>query len=281
MATSRIGAGFRYIFYGVVNSDGFVIGNTASGATAGAAAGEPMLRLEGADTAPVGIPEDERTPVSGDDSPQVEFKWDAADLPSGIITTSTRNLDFEALAQGTLVESFADLNVGVLQPSGGEDAVMCLLFQRRAKTWDPANRGNKAWEILVAPRSEVTPLGGNWAQRTHNPYNYAVTLSKSDKNMWGASFTEAVNLTTSAPLIPIFSDNPIFQDNYQGDGATTDFTLTHAPVSNAKTVVLENGVVQTITTDYTLTGTALAFVAAPASGVRVNVVYETSEANLG
>jgi hypothetical protein len=280
MAEGTIGAGFRYIYYGYVNSDGFVIGNTATGATAGAAAGEPIKRIEGADTAPLGIPEDERTTVSGDDDPLVEFKWSAADLPSGVITTAVRDLDFEALALGTKVETIGDVDMGVHQPTGNTSATLMMFFQRRAKAWDPSDRGTAKWEFKMVPRSEITPLGSDWQQRTHNPYNYSLTTSKSDKKMWGATLTTGLNGTTSAPILPGDSDNPIFMDNYIGDNANQDYSLTHTPISNAKTHVYINGVKQTITTDYTLTGTSLSFVAAPGTDVVVNVWYETSEDNL-
>ena len=55
-----------------------------------------------------------------------------------------------------------------------------------------------------------------------------------------------------------------------GDGSTTTLTITTGHNVNSL-IVTENGVVQRPTTDYTVSGTTLTFVAAPASGVAVRV----------
>jgi len=47
-----------------------------------------------------------------------------------------------------------------------------------------------------------------------------------------------------------------------GDGSTTDFTVTQNSTVD-KVIVTVNGVVQTPTTDYTISGTTLTFIAAP------------------
>ena len=59
--------------------------------------------------------------------------------------------------------------------------------------------------------------------------------------------------------------------NYTGDGSTTAFTVTSgATVDNV--LVMENGVVQKPTTDYTVSGTTLTFQGgAPASGVAIQI----------
>ena len=59
--------------------------------------------------------------------------------------------------------------------------------------------------------------------------------------------------------------------NYTGDASTTAFTVTSgATVDNV--LVMENGVVQKPTTDYTVSGTTLTFQGgAPASGVAIQI----------
>ena len=55
-----------------------------------------------------------------------------------------------------------------------------------------------------------------------------------------------------------------------GDGSTVGFTVTSG-VTAAQCLVTENGVVQTPTTDYTVSGTTLTFTTAPASGVAIQI----------
>ena len=57
--------------------------------------------------------------------------------------------------------------------------------------------------------------------------------------------------------------------NYTGDASTTAFTVTSGATVDS-VLVMENGVVQKPTTDYTVSGTTLTFQGgAPASGVAI------------
>ena len=59
--------------------------------------------------------------------------------------------------------------------------------------------------------------------------------------------------------------------NYTGDGSTTAFTVTSGATVDS-VLVMENGVVQKPTTDYTVSGTTLTFQGgAPASGVAIQI----------
>ena len=58
--------------------------------------------------------------------------------------------------------------------------------------------------------------------------------------------------------------------SYTGDSSTTGFTVTTGLNVN-KVLVTENGVLQTPTTDYTISSTTLTFTTAPASGVSIQI----------
>jgi hypothetical protein len=55
-----------------------------------------------------------------------------------------------------------------------------------------------------------------------------------------------------------------------GDGSTTTFTVTNGTTVD-NVLVMENGVTQAPTSDYTISGTTLTFGTAPASGVNIVV----------
>ena len=57
---------------------------------------------------------------------------------------------------------------------------------------------------------------------------------------------------------------------FTGNGSTTTVTITSGHTVDS-VIVTENGIVQRPTTDYTISGTTLTFVVAPASGVAVRV----------
>ena len=58
--------------------------------------------------------------------------------------------------------------------------------------------------------------------------------------------------------------------NDTGDGVTTDYTVTSG-VGVDDVLVMENGIVQKPTTDYTISGTTLTFTTAPANGVAIQI----------
>ena len=55
-----------------------------------------------------------------------------------------------------------------------------------------------------------------------------------------------------------------------GDGSTVGFTVTDGVTVNT-VLVTENGILQTPTTDYTISGTTLTFTSAPANGVAIQI----------
>lgn len=277
---NRVGAGFRYIYYGVANPSGYLQGNSNTPASNGTI--EPMLRLRGARTFPVEVPDRDRLPVSGDDEPLVAFDFASENLPSGVMATAIRNQGFEALIQGTLEETIGDLRAGALAASGTDSENMILLLMREAKKFDGAVKGVGAWEILMLPSSTIAPLGSSWEQRTFNPYNYAITASKAARAPYGATYTEGLRGTTEMALEPIEADNPIMIEGGFGDGAETDYVLSYAPVAEtaAKVHVYLNGVKQAYTTNYSVSGLTLTFLVAPGSGVHIGVMYEVSASAL-
>ena len=75
--------------------------------------------------------------------------------------------------------------------------------------------------------------------------------------MTKANFSPAVSLT-------------YVTRNDTGDGVTTDYTVTSG-VGVDDVLVMENGIVQKPTTDYTISGTTLTFTTAPANGVAIQI----------
>jgi hypothetical protein len=280
MAKTTIAAGFRDLFYGVVDSDGYFIGGTATAPTAGDQDGSGMIRLNGARTLPLNIPEPDIQVVTGDDEPMVSFEFDSENLPSGAFEMAARDNTFEALIQGTSVNVLSsDAEVSVLDPKDRASQTMCLLLSRRAKSWQIGTRGVARWESLFVPRCTIKPLGASIEQRTHTPYQYSINASRSDRTGW-STVSETNHGTTAASIFPIDSDNPLHMQRFTGDNAETVFNLDYTAVSGAKCYVFVNDVQQTITTEYAVSGKTLTFVAAPATDAVIVVLYEVAEADL-
>lgn len=276
----RLTAGFRAFFFGVPDTNGFLIGNTIAGATVGDAAGEPMQRLRGAQVFPTGIPESEVVPVTGDDEVLATFIFSAPTLSSGTIELSVRDNAFDALAQGTQVESVDSVEMSVYQPGGQDFPDLMLLGMRRAKKAAGGSQGAKAWEIVLLLKTTVSPLFATMEQRAATPYQYSYAASKTDAKPYGATFTEALNSTETAPVLVIDSDNPVHFHAFTGDTAETVFNLLFTPIADTRVSVYVEGLKLTLTTDYTVSGKAVTFVSAPVVDKRVVVMYEFDEAEL-
>jgi hypothetical protein len=275
----RIAAGFDYLYYFTLDSNGRIKGNTAVGATNGTIQGARWL--EGGRTIPFVINEDETITVTGNNKPLVSFSFPSAELPSGVLETAVKNMGFDALVQGTKVRNVADLAFSGRGSGESSRPDMGLLALRQAKKWTEGNRGTSAWEGQLALKTNITPLGSNITERQFDPYRYSINLSGSDRYSWGATFTEAADGFTNKPIIDIEGDNPVHLMGGYGDGVTVAFALDYTPKTAAKMIVTLDGVLKALTTHYTLSGKTLTFGVAPGSGVHIGIIYEVDAADFG
>jgi len=279
--SERIGAGYRILFYGVIDADGYFLGGSTTAPDAGDTDGSPLLRLEGARTLPVGIPEPEIVIVSGDDEPMVSFNFDAEDLPSGVFEQAQRDDLFEALVQGTLVDAQENIRIGVLDPADRADVGMCMLLSRRAKRWESGSRGVSVYQHLYLPAVSIKPLGNDYTQRQFNAYLYSMNLSRSDRAGW-TSINDTEHGTTAASILPIESFYPLMLQHWVGDNVETTFTLIRDRETDGSMRVYVDDVQQAETGIWTCADESdqLVFGAAPADGARIDAIWEYPEADI-
>lgn len=278
--TPRIGAGLDVLFYGVLDTSGRLIGNTATGATNGTIQG--LARLEGARTLPLPNPENARETVSGDNKPLVQFEWPGEELPNGVFEMAVQNLGFNALVQGEKVATVGGVNMGGAGSSTDKPDMM-LLAERQAKKWTPGARGSKAWEGKLALKTQITPLGADIQQRQFSPYRYSVVSSESDRIGFGATFTEVLHGYTSKPILDIESDYAIHAMGGFGDGATVAYTLDYTPQAATSVYVYINNVLLEYGVGagkYTVSGKTITFGTAPANAAHIGVLYEVQDGQL-
>jgi hypothetical protein len=278
--TASIGAGFKALWYGITDDEGYLVGGAAA-AVAGDTEGSPMVRLETARVIDPVVPEPVTVDVDFDDDAGVSFTFPAASTPRGALEIAAQNLPFEALAQQTKVETIGDLEVGVRQPSGVTPRSLCLYQQRIAKEWIAGQRGHKKWQGLFYPNAELTPTGAAFRNKEFVAERYIVSTSKTDRKPWGDLFSTADNGTLAAPVIPIHSDYPLHWHPFLGNGTQDAFLLDYTPVSAAKVYVWVEGVKKDLTTHYTVNlGTAtVTFTVGniPAASARIIIGIEVAE----
>lgn len=278
--SGRIPAGFSYILYGAVDPDGFLNGADTNGPAAGGVS--PMKRLYGAKTAPVAVKEPTIETATGDDQALASFQFEAAELPDGVLTTAPRDLEFDALVQGTKTYALNQQRFGVLQPGNNDPAVICLILMRRAKTWGVRSKGSKVYDGLLIPACTITPMGSEFTERAINAISYKINVSKAAHFIWGETFTDANIGSDAAPLIPFDSDHAVHAVALLGDGSETDYDVPYTPISAARSLIYVERVLKTTPAQWTLTGKTYTFAGGskPASGARGVIWYETSQAEV-
>jgi len=66
-------------------------------------------------------------------------------------------------------------------------------------------------------------------------------------------------------------------ESFTGDGTTTNFTLSDPPVINSGIIVFVDGIQQQLTSNFTVSGSTLAFTTAPDSGADIDVYILVKE----
>lgn len=288
MATTRnaTSAGFRALHWSKLDANGNNIGTGASAPSAGNVTGARFTKLVGALTLPSGTPEDTVIDIPGDDDDSLEtFNFPSGQSARGTLEVSYSDIDFDAYVQGVLVEGVSGTDWAWIpdQAQGRSSVPISLLAQRRAKKGDPDNRGNKAWEIRYLLRTNVTPQGNAMQSRANSPFQYSLVTGKAAQKPWGVTMSDALNGTLAGGTFRTYSDNPIAHAIYTGNGVVTAFTLPFAPISTTgKIIVSVNAVVLTIGggNDYTVSGSTLTFVVAPANNAIIEVLFEINEEDL-
>lgn len=275
MTRKVIAAGFTNVFYGILDANGQCTG-VATSLNAGVQAGSSMRRFEGAKSGPISVPTPDVVMVTGDDEAKGSFTFDSTDLANGTLTTSIKDMDFEALCMGLeVVDLGVFQTVGIGQPENPQRRDMCMILQRRAKSRTAAEIGVGKWEGIFIPKATITPLYAPFQERTPAEYGYQLTLNKSDSMIWGETF----GLSTWGAEEMVFhqfnSDNPIVVHAFRGNGAQTVFNLDYTPAGTTAAYVRAyvnrvhwgnitvNAAAKTVT-----------FGAAPTNGAIGNIVYQ-------
>lgn len=103
-------------------------------------------------------------------------------------------------------------------------------------------------------------------------HNGLVQIQPTDYSISSATITEVVAPLTGESLSYCYPNNSVAWTANAGtpggsiNGANVTFTLPTAPLTPANLQLYQNGVLQKQVTDYTLAGTTITYITAPASG---------------
>ena len=192
-----------------------------------------------------------RTPVTG------SFEKQALTADS---STTTFYLDYTVGSSSSLLVSIAGVHqepeVAYNLASGGSQ----IVFTAAPTT------GDTVFIIFlgIAYDAGELPSTGTITNKTEE-----TTVANDDLILIYDTSENALRKMTKANFSPAVSLTYVTR-NYTGDAATVNFTVTSG-VGVDDVLVMENGIVQKPTTDYTISGTTLTFTTAPANGVAIQI----------
>lgn len=274
-----IAAGVDLCFYGTVDSAGYLIGSSLTAPTNGNTAGSVMKRLKGVQTISNDLPEADAVDVPGDNTSMGTFLFAAAETARFTMDKAVFNMALDALMQGTKTKQLgsSSITVGVIQPETLDSADMCFIIQSPAKKFD-VSQGAKAWTGYIIPLAQGTPQGRqSFETRAAANDRTLIVTNRATQMPNGMAITDTDFGTLSLTAFPFDSDYPLCMQRFNGDGTAASFILAYTPGSADDVVVTVNGVLQVITTAYTLnlTTKTITFTAGniPVVGAKIEVLW--------
>lgn len=265
--------GSQYTFWGIVDSSGYVQG-TSGAISAGANSG--MGRLKGVSSIAVNLPDTPRVPVQGDNGAITSFMLAPSELPTGTLATTVFDQTFSTKPIGLLVETESNWDFSGIFPACFDYARICFIVNSPASIQDSGDLDVGAWQVYIFMNTTVMPMKpGELTTGAAQTFTSDLSFKRADKTIWGKSFTSVTNGSTSFAATQFASGYPVHCQTLIGNGAVTTLLLDYTPVTTIADYVKvwKDGVELALTTDYTVSGSTITFVAAPASNTKVICLY--------
>ena len=249
--------------------DGIAVGTAYNG-----------LRIGGAVALTVTIPEPNRVIARGDDRAYHTFQLPPTENPSGELRVSKTAMDIIAMLTGTNIFGVSPARkIGLGTDKQGEEPAIVMWGSRQAIDSDQnsAYLGQQIWQTYVLLNALATPSPASMEDQAVGELTYSVAANDASVDEMGTAFTIGIHAFTKAPYLMVVTLGKFMIDVFLGDNAEVAFTLSQDTVdTDGSLVVAVDGVVQTITTHYTVTDNVVTFEGAstPDTGAKVVIEYE-------
>ena len=268
--------GVDSLFWAVVKN-GVPQGTSPTGLANGSAAG--MARLFGVTGIDVTEPTGGNVVTTGDNGVRNNFILQPQEFPTGTITRSEQDFDFNAVANGVKVVDVDDVEFVGGFPACYKYTDLCFTIISPAISSESASRGQKGYVIVDIMLANSHPaLFNPYATATPQEYTASLILNRASTGLSGKPFTSATDGSTSFAYHAYSSDYPMVYHTLLGNGSANTITLDYTPVSaDANSVrVYKEGVKLAYTTDYTVdvATKVVTLVATPTAGERVVSHYK-------
>lgn len=235
-----IAAGLARVDIHRIDSSGLPAGLT--GTVTPGATGVPAVRLTAAKTFPVGTPDSQKTPVTGDNVLQGTFQWPSTEPRAFEMTVSEDHFPDREAMQGIKYR-----NIGNFSFAGRDIQPFVLntcmfIGVSNAKSQSSGLKGLGMYSGVIANRAEMLFRGRQtMVERDAMEIAISVTANAFDAYPWGETFQTAVEGYTSLFIDDWTLPFPVTVHRWtqgSGGGAVAKFYLGEKPASTSLDDVL-------------------------------------------
>ncbi len=274
-----ITAGLDRIEGWLLDSNGVINGTSAT--TTKGATGNGYIRLLGAKALPLGVPEPETVPITGDNAYLGGFVFPSAATRQFMLTAAVSGLkNNEYLGSGKFV-NIGNSSVGFLDGKPFNPLDVALITVANAKSQQAGQVGQGLHTGYILAKVQGIPIGQETQQeRAAGQFRYMFIVSLTDAFPWGETFNVSTHGYESASYLPWTSNYRKSMFRFTGDGATLAFgPLPHTPATTDVNdiVVYVNGYRRY--TGYTVSTATkmITFAPAPADNASIVVYYDCTD----
>jgi hypothetical protein len=236
------------LYYGVVDSSGYLVGATATAPVAGVVGGSAMAQLKGLQDFPFTANDPDMPSQRGDAGALARFINRSTELPGATLTMGAFDYGFAALCQALEVDDSGGGEFLGGNPYTVTYADLCLLVVSQAKSLETASAGSGMFEARMIHRVNMFPkLRTTFNDNALPSYEYNMVANYASRFPWGRPFTAADDGDTSF----VYTDftwpyRPIVQ-RWTGDNATVSYELAQNIAEDSATniIVYQDGVALT------------------------------------
>jgi len=239
----------------------------------------PGLLISGVLGLSIALPEAQRITARGDDRAYYTFTLPPTEVPTGQLRSSKTNIDVVALLTGTKTfGSDTTKKIAFATDEQGDEPEIVLWGMQRGIDSQPGSTtfGQKVWRTYILLNAMATVQPSSMEDSTVGEFVYSLVANDATVDENGHTFTSVDEGFTAASIILVISLGKYMLDAFEGNGTHRTFNLSQTPRTAAIITVYVDGVLQVVTTAYTVTAGVLTFEVAslPANDAKIMVEYE-------
>ncbi len=228
-------------------------------------------KLVGIQTAPSAVPEPNDVSIDGDDTSLGVISFSSTDPRAILLNFGQMDLTLEGRLQNTDVETYGNVQMGLIDLSTLVLATGALIIQGRAVKRAPGVSGRAGWSGIIYPFVQLLSLNReSWEGQTAGTIRYRASIQLAYNKPWGVTITSKSGSEIGAYGIPFTSSFPLTMDAFRG--SLSSFTLNRSPQAIASTRPFVDKVALGVTSINTPTPKNLVL-ATPAAADRPGVVF--------